>query len=77
MNIFPTLLFLLTDATQTLNTKERHEMLRVGFIPGNIDFWTDPHYRESFGIFVLDFLASKYGQWSDPIHEPRDQGQGR
>ena len=27
---------------------------------GNIDFWTDPHRRESFGAFVLDLLASKY-----------------
>ena len=23
-------------------------------------FWTDPHCRKSFCVFVLDFLASKY-----------------
>ena len=27
---------------------------------GNIDFWTDPRRRESFGVLVLDILASKY-----------------
>ena len=43
-----------------LNTKERRELLGGGFMSGNIDFWTDPHCKESFGVMVLDFLCSKY-----------------
>ena len=44
---------------------------------GNIDFWTDPHRRESFGVMVLDILAPSYvmddGQALFMSHETKDK----
>lgn len=40
--------------------QERRLELHSGFIGGNIDFWTDPHRRDSFGVLVIDILASSY-----------------
>ena len=39
---------------------ERRNELGDGFASGNIDFWTDPHRKESFGVFVIDVLAEAY-----------------
>jgi hypothetical protein len=40
--------------------KERRSILGEAFASGSIDFWTDKHRKESFGAFVMDFLAPQY-----------------
>jgi hypothetical protein len=39
---------------------ERREHLHEGFVSGTIDSWTDFHWREQYGSFVIDFPAEKY-----------------
>lgn len=40
--------------------KERRSVLGEAFASGSIDFWTDKHRRETYGAFVMDFLAPRY-----------------
>ncbi len=39
---------------------ERREQLHEGFVSGTIYFWTDSHWPEKYGSFVIDFPAEKY-----------------
>ncbi len=41
-------------------TEERRCELYNSFMSGSIDFWTDPHRRESYGIMMLDLIAECY-----------------
>ena len=39
---------------------EQREQLHYGFVSGTIDFWSNSHCREQYGLFVIDFPAEKY-----------------
>ena len=39
---------------------ERRDELGEAFASANIDFWTDKHRKEGFGVIVIDVLAEKY-----------------
>ena len=39
--------------------KKRRINLGESFVSASIDFWTNPHRKEQFGAFVIDFLAEK------------------
>lgn len=40
--------------------QERRDELGEAFMSGTIDFFTDPHRREAFGVFVIDTTAHSY-----------------
>ena len=40
--------------------KEKRIDLGESFVSASIDFWSNPHRKEQFGAFVIDFLAEKY-----------------
>ena len=48
------------DQPSMSTSQECREELGPGFMSGSIDFWTDGHRREDFGVFCVTLIGKRY-----------------